>query len=172
MSYLHFPRQHRSGVLYASPGRLSFAGLLTLTLLSATTGAIAALVAQRLMQRRQMIELLPSSAPIHHLQGRAATPTTSQPSPTPQSSESSLGAVADTLTSNRTAELEEPVAEDSDVVAGDGTMSCPADFPIKGNGRSGIYHWPGSHNYKQTHPTLCFRTTDAADRAGFRPANR
>ncbi len=80
--------------------------------------------------------------------------------------------VATKLSASRTAELEQIVAADVDVVAGDGTLDCPAEFPIKGNGRSGIYHWPGAHNYQQTHPTLCFRTTDAADNAGFRPATR
>jgi hypothetical protein len=69
------------------------------------------------------------------------------------------------------AELERLLA-DGDVVAGDGSDACPVGFPIKANGRSGIYHWPGALAYTQTHPTLCFRTAESADRAGFRPAKR
>lgn len=165
MSSLHFPRQHRSG---ASSGRFSFAALLALTLVSAATGAVVALVAQRIIQRQRTIDVLPSPTPIRYLQDRAfkAEPAASQKSLEPPAVGSSLGVVATKLSASRTAELEQIVA------AGDGSLDCPAEFPIKGNGRSGIYHWPGAHNYQQTHPTLCFRTTDAADNAGFRPATR
>ncbi|HEV2067443.1 MAG TPA: hypothetical protein VGR08_11465, partial [Thermomicrobiales bacterium] len=34
------------------------------------------------------------------------------------------------------------VAEDQDAVRGDGTTECPEGFPIKGNGRSRLYHVP------------------------------
>ena len=71
----------------------------------------------------------------------------------------------------RLAELERLLAED-DVIAGDGTDTCPVAFPIKANGRSGIYHWPGAIAYAHTRPTLCFKSREAAERAGFRPAKR
>ena len=61
-------------------------------------------------------------------------------------------------------------SELSDSVAGDGSALCPAGFPIKGNGRSGIYHLPGAFAYDRTIPSICFRTPDAAERAGFRAA--
>ncbi len=171
MSSLHFPRQHRSGAMQASSGRLSFAALLVITIASAATGAVVALIAQRVIQRQRTIDVLPSPAPIRHLRDHADTLPVDQAPPTP-SPVSPLGVVATKLSASRTAELELLVADDIDVIAGDGSLDCPADFPIKGNGRSGIYHWPGSLNYPQTHPTLCFRTTDAADNAGFRPATR
>jgi len=171
MSSLHFPRQHRSG---ASSGRLSFTALFALTLVSAATGAVVALIAQRIIQNQRTIDVLPSPTPIRYLRDRAfkAEPAASQTSLEPPAVGSSLGVVATKLSASRTAELEQLVARDVDVVAGDGSLHCPAEFPIKGNGRSGIYHWPGAHNYQQTHPTLCFRTTDAADNAGFRRATR
>lgn len=174
MSSLHFPRQHRSGVLHASSGRLSFAALLALAIVSAATGAVVALVAQRVIQRQRTIDVLPSPAPTRYLQEPAfkAEPAASQKPLEPPVAGSSLGVVAIKLSASRTTELERLVADDVDVIAGDGSLDCPADFPIKGNGRSGIYHWPGAHNYQQTQPTLCFRTTDAADNAGFRPAIR
>jgi hypothetical protein len=85
---------------------------------------------------------------------------------------SPLEAVSAPLSAVRTAELGRLVETDDDVVAGDGSSACPAGFPIKGNGRSGIYHAPGALAYDQTRPTLCFRTTEAAERGGFRPAMR
>lgn len=57
-----------------------------------------------------------------------------------------------------------------DSVPADGTSVCPIDYPIKGNGRSGIYHLPGAFAYERTVPTVCFRSADAAERAGFRAA--
>lgn len=58
----------------------------------------------------------------------------------------------------------------ADSVLADGSTSCPAEFPIKGNGRSGIYHLPGAFAYERTVPSICFRTPEAAERAGFRAA--
>lgn len=57
-----------------------------------------------------------------------------------------------------------------DSVPADGTSVCPIDYPIKGNGRSRIYHLPGAFAYERTVPTICFRSADAAERAGFRAA--
>ncbi len=58
----------------------------------------------------------------------------------------------------------------ADSVIADGSTTCPAEFPIKGNGRSGIYHLPGAFAYARTVPSICFRTAGAAERAGFRAA--
>lgn len=173
MSSLQFPGKDLFGVSRTHGNRLSFAALLALTLASALTGAVVALVVQRFAQRHQLIEVLPSPTPIRPLQHRAET-TPGGPAPPVIESDavSPLAAVAANLTPQRAAELARLVAEDDDVVAGDGSVNCPVDFPIKGNGRSGIYHWPGAMSYEPTHPTLCFRTTDAADRAGFRAAKR
>jgi hypothetical protein len=62
------------------------------------------------------------------------------------------------------------VAEDHDAVPGDGTTECPPGFPIKGNGRSRLYHVPEGSAYEQTKPEVCFRTPEAAEKAGFRRA--
>jgi len=62
------------------------------------------------------------------------------------------------------------VAEDQDAVRGDGTTQCPDGFPIKGNGRSRLYHVPEGSSYARTKPEVCFRTPEAAERAGFRRA--
>lgn len=62
------------------------------------------------------------------------------------------------------------VTEDEDAVPGDGTTQCPEDFPIKGNGRSRLYHMPEGFAYARTKPEVCFRTPEAAERAGFRRA--
>lgn len=176
MSSLHFPGQDRFGVSRRSANSLSVAALLTLTLVSAATGAVVALVIHRFAQRQHMIEVLPSPAPVRHIRGQAPARSPDRTAPSGSSTAanagSSLGSVAANLTAARTVELERLVADYDDVMAGDGTMDCPASFPIKGNGRSGIYHWPGSSNYQQARPTLCFCSIEAAERAGFRPANR
>jgi hypothetical protein len=54
-------------------------------------------------------------------------------------------------------------------VAGDGTRSCPPQYPIKGNADSQIYHLPGSPAYDSVTPELCFASVEAAAAAGFRP---
>lgn len=74
--------------------------------------------------------------------------------------EQPLGAVAQELKAE----------SNPDSVPADGTSVCPIDYPIKGNGRSGIYHPPGAFAYERTVPTICFRTAEAAERAGFRAA--
>ena len=150
----------------ARRGGLPLATLLVLTVASALTGAVAALVVQRFLQRQQIIDVLPPPAPVRSLEPpRSAPPAATAPVASP------LGAVGGSLSAKRVAELEQLLAED-DVVAGDGSDTCPPEFPIKANGRSGIYHWPGALAYAQTRPTLCFRSAESADRAGFRPAKR
>ena len=53
------------------------------------------------------------------------------------------------------------------VVRGDGTMKCPAGYPVKGNADSGLYHEPGSSSYAQMIPEFCFTSASAAEAAGF-----
>jgi hypothetical protein len=160
---------------------ISTIALLTLVVASALTGAVVAFVVQRYLQRHQYIDILPSPAPTPRLdEPQAAEDTARDATVAPDLAESTvapsadgaspLEAVSAGLSATRTAELGHLV--ETDVVAGDGSSACPVGFPIKGNGRSGIYHSPGALAYDQTRPTLCFRTTEAADRAGFRPAMR
>jgi ribosomal protein S6 len=54
-------------------------------------------------------------------------------------------------------------------VRGDESGECPADYPIKGNASSKLYHSPGSPSYKRTVPEFCFASTEAAEAAGFNP---
>lgn len=183
MSSRHFRGPDRFGDFRNS---MSFVVILALTVASAMTGAVVALVVQRYAQRHQVIEMLSAPTPIRHLQertiatnGQSQTATdTPQPvqrgTSTPASeagATSPLGSVASNLSLARIAELERLLVED-DVIAGDGTDVCPVEFPIKANGRSGIYHWPSALAYSHTRATLCFKSTEAADRAGFRPAKR
>lgn len=168
------------------PGRRSsLARLIWLTLACTLVSISVAFLVRRYLARMGPAGALPAPAPVRQswaasdaphgevggdlehlgrvlddrLEARGETP----PSP--------LAAVAGGLSATRVTELERLLA-DADVVPGDGSDLCPTGFPIKGNGRSGIYHWPGALAYGITHPTLCFRTTEAADRAGFRPAKR
>lgn len=57
-------------------------------------------------------------------------------------------------------------------VAGDGTATCPADFPIKGNASSMIFHQPGQSSYERTIAEFCFASEEAAVAAGYRPPRR
>jgi hypothetical protein len=57
-------------------------------------------------------------------------------------------------------------------VRGDGTNACPADFPIKGNANSKIYHIPGRASYDGTVPEWCFATEEDAVNAGYRAPKR
>ena len=43
----------------------------------------------------------------------------------------------------KAAEGVEVIEVPAGAVVGDGTEDCPADFPVKGNAQSGIYHVPG-----------------------------
>ncbi|MEA2511389.1 MAG: hypothetical protein QOJ59_876 [Thermomicrobiales bacterium] len=54
----------------------------------------------------------------------------------------------------------------------DGVNDCPADFPIKGNASSRIYHLPGEPTYEATHPEICFATEEAAVELGYRARKR
>jgi hypothetical protein len=54
-------------------------------------------------------------------------------------------------------------------VAGDGSRRCPAEYPIKGNAKTRIFHRPGQPSYRNTVPEVCFASDEAAKAAGFRP---
>jgi hypothetical protein len=54
-------------------------------------------------------------------------------------------------------------------VRGDGTATCPPEFPVKANTQSMIYHTAESRVYQQTIAELCFSSPEAAATAGFRP---
>jgi hypothetical protein len=55
----------------------------------------------------------------------------------------------------------------ANAVRGDGTADCPADFPIKGNTSSMLYHAPESRVYAQTIAEVCFASAEAAEAAGY-----
>jgi hypothetical protein len=54
-------------------------------------------------------------------------------------------------------------------IRGDGTATCPPDFPVKANAQSMIYHTAQSRVYEQTVAELCFSSPEAAEAAGYRP---
>jgi hypothetical protein len=56
----------------------------------------------------------------------------------------------------------------SGAVRGDGSGTCPSDYPIKGNASSRIYHRPTDPSYESTIPEFCFATEADAKQAGFR----
>lgn len=68
------------------------------------------------------------------------------------------------------AELEAEAAVEAPfgAIIGDGTASCPPDYPIKGNQQSLIYHEPGQSSYPATIPEFCFASPEAAEAAGYR----
>lgn len=53
-------------------------------------------------------------------------------------------------------------------VAGDGSATCPPDYPVKGNGSSRLYHLPNQVSYPPTIAEFCFASAEAAEAAGFR----
>ena len=52
-------------------------------------------------------------------------------------------------------------------VAGDGTPTCPAEFPIKGHQDSMRIHIPGQSTYDDVIPTWCFANEADALNAGY-----
>jgi hypothetical protein len=77
---------------------------------------------------------------------------------------------ADTADALREAlrELEDEGEVPFGAIAGRGSADCPAEYPIKGNASSKIYHVPGQVSYPQTIAELCFASAEAAEAAGFR----
>jgi hypothetical protein len=64
------------------------------------------------------------------------------------------------------------LAESGQWIPTDGAHECPAEFPIKGNSNSHIYHLPGGASYNATIPNICFASEEAAEAAGFRATKR
>jgi hypothetical protein len=52
-------------------------------------------------------------------------------------------------------------------IRGDGTATCPPDFPVKANTQSMIYHTVESRVYGQTIAEVCFSSPEAAETAGY-----
>jgi hypothetical protein len=65
-------------------------------------------------------------------------------------------------------ELDQEAEVPFGAVPGDGSPSCPPEYPIKANAQSGIYHEPGQSSYPPTIPEFCFASAEAAEAAGFR----
>ena len=57
-----------------------------------------------------------------------------------------------------------------DAVLTTGEANCPAEYPVKGNLPSRVYHLPDDSTYERTIPEICFADADAAMMAGFRPS--
>jgi hypothetical protein len=53
-------------------------------------------------------------------------------------------------------------------IAGDGTATCPPNYPIKANRQSRIFHRPGQVSYPSTIAEFCFASEAAAESAGYR----
>lgn len=66
--------------------------------------------------------------------------------------------------------VEEPAAGEDWVEPVDG--ACPATHPVKGKPGSGIFHVPGGLFYDRTVPDRCYRSAEAAEADGLRPAKR
>ena len=92
-------------------------------------------------------------------------------------SESSAGAAAKAAEMPRTTRRERALAdlvaglppEGSGWVLGNGTLTNPEGYPLKGNASSRIYHAPGGQSYDVTIAEICFATAGDARSAGFRP---
>ena len=65
---------------------------------------------------------------------------------------------------------DEPAASEDWVEPVDG--ACPATHPVKGKPGSGIFHLPGGLFYDRTVPDRCYRSAEAAEADGLRPAKR
>ena len=52
-------------------------------------------------------------------------------------------------------------------VPGDGTHTCPSNYPVKGNMASMRYYLPRTPSYNRTIPEVCFQSAVAAEAAGF-----
>jgi len=91
-----------------------------------------------------------------------ATEATTEAAPTPEAT-----ATATPVTPESPAA---PGATDvpTGAVRGDGTATCPPEFPIKGNTQSMIYHTAESRVYGQTIAEICFSSPEAAEAAGYR----
>jgi HSP20 family protein len=94
---------------------------------------------------------------------------TTKTSPRPATPEATQAGVSEAASGQRLSERDTTQAPPN-AVRGDGTTTCPADYPVKGNADSGIYHTPDSPSYGQTIAEFCFASTSAAEAAGFQAA--
>ena len=108
---------------------------------------------------------------LQRLAESGSPPPAAQPaiSPPARDGASANGAVSGPETAHATAVIENMASPvPTGALAGDGSSSCPDDFPIKGNASSQIYHQPGGASYEQTIPELCFASPQDAEAAGYR----
>lgn len=61
----------------------------------------------------------------------------------------------------------EPTSGDADSVPGDGSPTCPPDFPVKATDRTGLYQVQGDEGYEQIVPSTCYADENAAKREGY-----
>ena len=90
-----------------------------------------------------------------------ATEATTEAAPTPEAT-----AAATPVTPESPARGATDVPEGA--VRGDGTATCPPEFPVKGNSQSMVYHTVESGVYGQTIAEICFSSPEAAEAAGYR----
>ena len=95
--------------------------------------------------------------------GEASWPTLAERAGTAQAQQSEPAA-------DEPAEPAEPADSEDWVEPVDG--ACPATHPVKGKPGSGIFHLPGGLFYDRTVPERCYRSAEAAEADGLRPAKR
>jgi len=118
------------------------------------------------VERRDAVRS-PSGAPTG---GRPPGGTaTAHPPTSPETRQAAAGALPppDSDDGSGAAPIEIPVG----AVAGDGSMTCPDDYPVKGNPSSLIYHLPGQLSYDRFRAGVCFSSPEAAEAAGYRASN-
>jgi hypothetical protein len=101
-----------------------------------------------------------------------AAPAAAPPASTALKSSTTPGSKPDAANKPTTPSPSAPAARPAPAlrgaVAGDGSRDCPANFPIKGNASSMIYHRPGQSSYDRTIPEFCFASETDAEAAGYR----
>jgi large subunit ribosomal protein L17 len=99
--------------------------------------------------------------------GDTAEATTETPATSTETS--SAAALASATATAESPASAGPTAAPEGAVHGDGTATCPPEFPVKANAQSMIYHTAQSRVYEQTIAELCFSSPEAAESAGYRP---
>ena len=102
--------------------------------------------------------------------GEASWPTLAERAAATQSQQAEPAVDEPAEDSVAPAEQAEPVAGEDWVEPVDG--ACPATHPVKGKPGSGIFHMPGGLFYDRTVPDRCYRSAEAAEADGLRPAKR
>jgi hypothetical protein len=91
-----------------------------------------------------------------------ATEATTEAAPTPEATATATPVTPESPAAPGTTDVP------AGAVRGDGTATCPPEFPIKGNTQSMIYHTAESRVYGQTIAEICFSSPEAAEAAGYR----